>query len=233
MRRDKLLAEWFWTDRWMGSRGFLLPMEPRGLYREMLTQAWRRGVQLPNDHEAIARAVGCTAEEWKRCWPLVAPFWRQDGDRLVNDTQLAVYAEAKAAQERASERGRRGAQARAQAKRKHVLEPKPPSPSPSPVTSRVIENSVPAPESGNGRDLSLSLRGEYVKAVWDALVARRGPGAEMSTAEWDQARQWFVAGVPLAVVLRGILDCTGKPKSLLYVAPAVRDAIEYHRKAME
>ena len=29
--------------------GFLLPMEARGLYREMLTQAWMRGARLPND----------------------------------------------------------------------------------------------------------------------------------------------------------------------------------------
>ena len=141
----KLLAEWFWSDRWMGSRGFLLPMEPRGLYREMLTQAWRRGARLPNDHEAIRRAVGCTAEEWGRCWPVVAPFWREDGQELVNETQLAVYAEAKAIQDRASERGRRGAQARlkhdssaAQARPERVLEVKPPSPSPSP-TDRTTE----------------------------------------------------------------------------------------------
>src|SRR3954467_10029089 len=67
--QDKLLGEWFWTDRWMGSSAFLLPMEPRGVYREMLTQAWRRGARLPNDHETIRRAIGCTDSEWKRCWP--------------------------------------------------------------------------------------------------------------------------------------------------------------------
>lgn len=132
----KLLAEWFWTDRWMGSSGFLLAMEPRGLYREMLTQAWRRGARLPSDHEEIRRAIGCTLAEWRRCWPKVEKFWRLDGDALVNDTQLEVYAEAQGVQQRAHERGVKGAQARAQAraqaKREQPHKDEPPSPSPSP-----------------------------------------------------------------------------------------------------
>jgi hypothetical protein len=117
---DKMLGEWFWTDRWMGSSGFLLPMEPRGLYREMLTQAWRRAArvgrpELPTDHETIQRATGCTGAEWKRCWPLVAPHWRVEGAYLVNDTQLQVYAACRARVEAESNRGKKGAQARAQA----------------------------------------------------------------------------------------------------------------------
>ncbi len=79
----KLLAEWFWVDRWSGSSAFLLPMEARGLYREMLSQAWRRGGRLPNDPEAIQRAVGCTAVEWERSWPKIRGYLREDGDSLV------------------------------------------------------------------------------------------------------------------------------------------------------
>ena len=109
---NKLLAEWFWIDRWMGSSGFLLPMEARGIYREMLTQAWRRGGHLPNDHEAIRRAIGATIGEWRRGWPKVQRFWRVQGHELVNDTQLEVYEHTKAAILRASERGKKGAQAR-------------------------------------------------------------------------------------------------------------------------
>lgn len=150
----KLLAEWFWTDRWMGSRGFLLPMEPRGLYREMLTQAWRRGARLPNDYEEIRRAVGCTPAEWRRCWPKIQQHWRVDGDSLVNDTQLEVYAEALGVQQRAHERGVRGAQARAQARaqaqHKHALKDQPPSPSPTEekikitgAPRRPVENRTP------------------------------------------------------------------------------------------
>lgn len=89
--------EQFAHDRWSGSSGFLLPMEPRGLYREMLTQAWRRGARLPNDPEAIRRACGCTTDEWERCWPLVSRYWREDGADLVNETQVELYAKASGA----------------------------------------------------------------------------------------------------------------------------------------
>ena len=125
----KLLAEWFWTDRWIGSSGFLLPMEARGVYREMLTQSWRRGAKLPNDHEAIRRAIGATPGEWRRSWPKVAGFWRVDGENLVNDTQLAIFADARARSERASSRGLSGAQAL------HKHRPPSPSLSPSPKNS--------------------------------------------------------------------------------------------------
>lgn len=112
MAPDKLLAEWFWIDRWVGSSAFGLPQEARGVYREMLTQAWRRGAQLPNDPDQIRRMTATTAGEWRRAWPKVKKFWRIDGDTLVNDTQLEIYAEAKARSERASKRGLSGAQAR-------------------------------------------------------------------------------------------------------------------------
>jgi uncharacterized protein YdaU (DUF1376 family) len=113
----KLLAEWFWTDRWTGSSAFVLPIEPRGLYREMLTQAWRRQCRLPADPVAIQRAIGCTPQEWKRCWPQVEKYWRRDGEFLVNDTQLTVWAEATAAHGRAVERARKGGNGRAQSLR--------------------------------------------------------------------------------------------------------------------
>lgn len=112
MAKDKLLAEWFWIDRWTGSSAFGLNLEARGLYREMLTQAWRRGAQLPNDHDQIQRFVGVTKAEWRRTWPLVERFWRVEGSVLVNDTQLEVYAEAQGRQRRASDKARAAAQAR-------------------------------------------------------------------------------------------------------------------------
>jgi uncharacterized protein YdaU (DUF1376 family) len=94
---EKLLAEWFWTDRWTGSSAFLLSLEARGLYREMLTQAWRRGARLPAHPEAIKRAVAATGDEWDRAWPVVAPYWRETPDGvLVNDTQIAIFNETQA-----------------------------------------------------------------------------------------------------------------------------------------
>jgi uncharacterized protein YdaU (DUF1376 family) len=154
--KDKLLAEWFWTDRWNGSSGFLLPIDARGLYREMLTQAWRRGGRLPNDHESIQRACGVTSGEWRRLWPHVARYWRVDdhGD-LVNDTQLEVIAEAREAVERNKAKASKAAAARwdargqpeqcssnAQASAEHVLEQCPPSPSPEVTDSSAKASEV-------------------------------------------------------------------------------------------
>lgn len=157
MKREKLLAEWFWTDRWMGSDGFLLPMGPRGLYREMLTQAWRRGARLPNDPPAIQRACGCQPAEWKRYWPKIRKFWRIEGDYLVNDTQLEVYAEALTLMASGREKGQAGAAARwsgnaqadaqasAQAHARALPEQCPPSPSPLQRTT-----DPPSPPAGAG-----------------------------------------------------------------------------------
>lgn len=99
-------AEWFWTDRWMGSSAFLLPISARGLYREMLTQAWRRGARLPNSEDAIRRAIGCTTQEWKRDWPKVQPYWRVVDGFLVNDTQVEIYEEAQRRAHEKSDRAR-------------------------------------------------------------------------------------------------------------------------------
>jgi uncharacterized protein YdaU (DUF1376 family) len=109
---DKLLAEWFWVADWHGSSAFGLPIEVRGLYREMLTRAWRNGAFLPNDPLQIQRTIGATPDEWDRCWPKVAKYWRVDGDRLVNDKQLEVYAKALYGATRRSEVARMGAAAR-------------------------------------------------------------------------------------------------------------------------
>lgn len=144
----KLLAEWFWTDRWTGSSAFLLPLEARGLYREMLTQAWRRGGHLPQDPDAIRRAVGCTPGEWRRSWPKIEKYWQVSGEFLTNKTQLAVIQTAMSIHESAVTRGRQGGLQKAQnrvarlARRQkpsqspatagHLADGYPPSPSPSP-----------------------------------------------------------------------------------------------------
>lgn len=112
-KTDKLLAEWFWTDRWMGSSAFLLPMLTRGVYREMLTQAWLRGARLPNDPSAIKRAIGATDAEWTEAWPQLSKYWRVDeNNQLVNDTQLSIYAESKKSADLNHGRAIKGANAR-------------------------------------------------------------------------------------------------------------------------
>jgi uncharacterized protein YdaU (DUF1376 family) len=108
----KLLAEWFWADRYDGSSAALLPMEAQGVYRSMLTQAWRRGAKLPNDHVAIQRAIRCTAAEWDRTWPAIQRYWRVAGPHLVNETQLGVYVDALDAADEKKARARNAANAR-------------------------------------------------------------------------------------------------------------------------
>jgi hypothetical protein len=108
----KLRAEWFEVDRWTTSSAVALPLEARGLYREMLSQAWVRGARLPLEPEAIRRVTYTTVEEWARAWPHVATYWRELDGALVNDTQLGIYADAKARADRASERGRHAVTAR-------------------------------------------------------------------------------------------------------------------------
>lgn len=93
-----------------------MEMEARGLYREMLTQAWKKGAQLPNDHEQIQLLCACHPKVWKRCWPVVRPYWVVDGECLVNLTQVCVYKEAKEAHDRAQARAQVAAQASAQAR---------------------------------------------------------------------------------------------------------------------
>lgn len=181
----KLLAEWFWTDRWMGSSAFLLPMEARGVYREMLTQAWRREARLPNDHEAIQRAIGATKAEWKRSWPAVSKYWRVDGGDLVNDTQLEVYEDAQGIAKRASERGLKGAHARAQALAQALAQaptqavPEIEPPSPSPVythTAREAGSSIVA----RGAHRSHAVCGVVCvpASAWEGMLAKLGGNAD-------------------------------------------------------
>ncbi len=163
---SKLLGEWFWADRWTGSSGFLLPMDARGLYREMLTQCWRRGGYLPASPASIRRATGCSEAEWRRCWPKVRKYWTKTGDgkRIYNETQQGVIAKFLAKKKAMSERGKKGAIARwkgtskakgkgtsnAQAKQAPKLEQCPP---PSPLkggrgASPMPEGGLPDPRAG-------------------------------------------------------------------------------------
>jgi len=135
----------------MGSRAYGLPIGARGLYREMLSQAWLRGARLPNDYAQIRRFTAITIEEWNELWPLVSQFWRQDGPYLVNDTQIEVYTEAKARQDRAQVRAQVAARASAQAR----LKQSPPSPSPSPsLISGSVSGSKKEKQAPIGASLS-------------------------------------------------------------------------------
>lgn len=128
-------------------------MLARGVYREMLTQAWRRGAKLPNDPASIKRAIGATDDEWSEAWPLVSKYWRVDeSEQLVNDTQLSVYADAKKMSGFARARAKKAADTRwghstsnTQASSGAMLDEctPSPSPSPSPISGTVSEKKDP------------------------------------------------------------------------------------------
>lgn len=232
MAEKELRAEWFWTDRWMTSSAFLLPAEPRGVYREMLTQAWMRGGSLPDDHEAIQRACGLTRSEWKRCWPKVQRYWRVEGETLVNDTQLEVMAVARDGADRAAEKARvaankrwenerarasaqEDAQAHAQASARAPLEECPPSPSPSPRTTNPPDPPASAgghPVNGNGHhppaDILRRERLEAKRRIEDQVEQARqfalGGGYRLPHNWRRTFRGWFERGASLAHVQEGI-----------------------------
>lgn len=151
---DKLRAEWFWGDRWALSSAKALSIAHRGLYREMLTAAWLLGAKLPKDHADIRRLVGVELKEWNALWPKVSPYWRVDGDFLVNDTQLEIYAEAQRRAEAASSRGKAGADAKWKRQRSqgnaeadaqgNAQGDAQASPAQSPQSQSLIRSSVPA-----------------------------------------------------------------------------------------
>ncbi len=190
MAEPKLRAEWFWTDRWFASSACCLPIDARGLYRELLTRSWSLGGKLPNNPQMLMRLAGVTEEEWRRCWPLVAPYWNERDGHLTNETQLEVMADARKRQQVRTERAKKAAQARwgqcssnAQASAKQC----PPSPSPSlskslslepsqEETKGVSETSSPRspdkPASRNGADYS-----DAFLAFWTAYPRKKAKGA--------------------------------------------------------
>lgn len=107
--REKLRAEWFWTDRWFASSAFGLPLEAQGLYRNLLSRAWANGGSIPQDPEVLRRLGGASSDEWSRAWPLVSPYWTEREGRLVNEAQLEVLAEAASRKAEAVALGKRRA----------------------------------------------------------------------------------------------------------------------------
>jgi uncharacterized protein YdaU (DUF1376 family) len=193
----KLLAEWFWVDRWDGSSAPLLPMEAQGVYRAMLSQAWRRGAALPADLEQVQLLIRCRASEWQRAWPLVRRYWREQDGQLVNDTQREVYAVALAAAMAAAKKARDAANKRwgnqpdddAQALPEHVPEQCPPSPSPSTNTKR---NTPPTPLRGEP-GVPVSMSGRVLVALNELAAAYIAAGGA-ATRKWKRtAREQLTA----------------------------------------
>ncbi len=117
---EKLHAEWFWCGQWFASSAMLLPLEAKGLYREMLTRAWSLGGKLPSEAKSIQKLVMVSSEEWARTWPLVRRFWKTtpDGAWIYNETQQDVMKVSTSISEKRAAAGRKGGKASAEARRK-------------------------------------------------------------------------------------------------------------------
>ena len=181
MTTPKLRAEWFWLDRWFSSSACALPIDARGLYRELLSRAWSMGAKLPANTDMLQRLAGVTTGEWDRLWPLVKQYWTERGGHLVNETQLEVYADALQRKQVRVDRAKKGADARwgkareepkecssnAQASDKHMLKQCPPSPSLSKSLSKTQEPENNLPVATQPRQAEARQNGfaEDVKTV--------------------------------------------------------------------
>ena len=73
----------------------------------------------------------------------------------------------------------------------------------------------------------------YCEACWETFRETFRPDRlTCSSAEFELARRWFMADVPLPVVERGIRETSGKPRTLLACEGAVARAYSYWRDAM-
>jgi hypothetical protein len=81
-------------------------------------------------------------------------------------------------------------------------------------------------------NLTSDDRVHFARAVWSTFEQRRGVAGEMSTAEFDLIYRWMKRGIPLPIVLRGIEETAGKPRTLHACARAVDAAYSYWFQAI-
>lgn len=104
------------VEKLLSSRNVrMLKLDEFGAYMWLLCEAWLEGGRLPADHEELKRTLNCSEEQWKRVEKFViSKFFHpsEDGKFLVNETQIAVFAEVVSDIETKKARGFKGADAR-------------------------------------------------------------------------------------------------------------------------
>lgn len=79
-----------------------------------------------------------------------------------------------------------------------------------------------------------SDKSDYIIQTWLGFCKRRGSvRPTMSSNEFNLIVTLRDEGVPLRIVLRGIQDCGGTPKHLLYCEPAINEAYKRWRTAVQ
>lgn len=162
-KTPKMLAAWWWIDRWRKSTAYTdMTLEQQGAYRNLIDELWLREGVLPDDERVLARASGDPV-----AWPsmrdvVMSRFYRAiDGWR--NETHDEVFSQTKIYQSLAEQRkeagregGRRSAALRAKSKQSNQTGNQnvkqsvkqtvnTPSPSPSLTDSTAIAVVVPHP----------------------------------------------------------------------------------------
>lgn len=187
---DILPGELRWTRNWRGSPLQMMSLAARGLYSEMLTQAWASRARLVSTgEEEIMRLVRAMPDEWAVAWPKVRHYWvaatdpRTQAEILVNRKQLEVYVGALRNREITLARNRKAARASVEARRRAKTPPlaaeapplRKPAPAPAPPPpSTAAPNAGPrdvpgCPECGgelNRKQRSTSPGGQRWPPAW-------------------------------------------------------------------
>ena len=124
---DPLPDEYRATSDWCGCKLQTAPLAARGLYSEMLTQAWAARGRLPvTEEDEIMRLVRAIPEEWALAWPKVRNCFvaatdpRTGAGVLVNRRQLKVYLDALRSREATLTRNRNAARASVESRKRRA-----------------------------------------------------------------------------------------------------------------
>ncbi|WP_374334307.1 YdaU family protein [Leeia sp.] len=85
-----------------------------GAYLLLLMAAWRQGGRLPLQDSQLAAICRYSVRSWQRVKPVLLPFFRQEGDSLVQPRLLAEWERAEAIAEKNRQNGRKGGRPRKQ-----------------------------------------------------------------------------------------------------------------------
>ncbi len=134
----RLMAMYWWIDRWRKSSAFMdMTLEEQGAYRNLLDEAHLRGGALPNDERFLAKACG-DATAWKRVQTTVMARFELRPDGWHNDTLDVVLGESvRRATNQANYRDRLKNSNTSDNGRNNNDNNRPASPSPSPSPSLV------------------------------------------------------------------------------------------------
>ena len=75
--------------------------------------------------------------------------------------------------------------------------------------------------------LTANQRIAYVRAIWETFKKTwKVTRFDMTSGEYELARSWAVRGLPLGVVLQGMSQTGGKPRTLHACENAVAEEVE-------